>query len=156
MRNNFMEQNSEQDIQQLLQIREEIHKEIEKISLNVLQLQEATNVEYFKVFETLSQSVQEQLKATLKNAAFEIAELTAEDLLKRVESQIKNILGNLDQSVQEAKTVLENVPRKNTIKTASIFMLLLLLSLSIGFCMGGYYYEKRSCLLSRAFLKSVK
>ena len=151
-----MEQN-EQDLQRFLQIREEIHKEIEKIQPNVLLLQETTNRfgAHFSVFEKLSQNAQEQIKSTLKNAALDMAELGAEELSKRVEDQIQNILINLDQSVCEARSILESVSKKNTLKTITIVTLLILLSLSIGFGLGGYYYEKRSYSLSREFLKPI-
>lgn len=152
-----MEQN-EQDLQRFLQIREEIHKEIEKIQPNVFLLQEATNrfVAHSNVFEKLSQNAQEQIKSTLKNASFEMAELGAEELSKRVEDQIQNILTNLNQSVCEARSILESISKKNTLKTVTIVILLVLLSLSIGFWLGAYYYEKRSYSLSREFLKSVR
>ena len=152
-----MEQN-EQDLQRFLQIREEIHKEIEKIQPNVLLLQEATYrfVAHSTVFEKLSQNAQEQIKSTLKNAALEMAELGAEELSKRVEDQMQNILTNLDRSVCETKTVFESVSKKNTTKIVIIVTLLVLLSLSIGFGLGAYYYEKRSYALSREFLKSVR
>lgn len=149
---------NEQDLQQLIQIREEIHKEIEKIPLNVLQLQEVSNrfVGHFKVFEGLSQNIQDQLKATIRSAAFEMAELASEEFIKRVDGQVQCTLGNLDQSINESREILENVSRKNTLKTIAIVTLLILLSLSIGFRLGAYYYEKRSYALSREFLKSHK
>lgn len=148
---------NEQDLQQLIQIREEIHKEIEKIPLNVLQLQEVSNrfVGHFKVFESLSQNIQDQLKSTIRSAAFEMAELASEEFIKHTEPQVHSILKNLHQyqCADDASLALESISRKNTLKTISICSLIALLSLSIGFSIGGYYYDKRSYELSKKFLR---
>ncbi len=151
-------ENNEEEFQQLLQIREEIHQELEKIPPLVLQLQEITNrfVKELKVLESLSQNTQDQLKATIKNASFEMAELATEELSRKIEDQIQSILGILDKSVREAKVNFESVSKRNIWKTVTTITLLVLLSLSLGFCIGGYYYEKRSYSLSKEFLKMNK
>lgn len=151
-----MEQNK-QDIQRFMQIREEIHQEIEKIPPIVLQLQEMTNrfVGHFKIFETLSQNAQDQLKATIRNASFEMADLASEEFMKRIESQVQRTLSSLDQSVIEAKEVLGKVSRGSFLKMTFLITLLILLSLSTGFILGGYYYENKSHRLIKSMLENA-
>ena len=148
---------NEQDLQRFMQIREEIHNELEKIPPLVLQLQEMTHRVhgYFKVFESLSQNAQDQLKATIKNASFEMAELAAEEFMQRIENQVHSVLADLEQSVTETRRVLKKMTKKNALKIIFIGAFLVSLSFAIGFILGGTYYEKKSQVLLQEFLKPL-
>ena len=104
---------NEQDIQQLIHIRDEIHEEIKKIGSHTASLHNATTslLSQVDVFKSLSQTAQEQMKASINDASLDMAHRVSEALSSnfssKLEVQIEGILTTLDQSVQYARKTLD-------------------------------------------------
>jgi hypothetical protein len=135
---------NEQDIQQFMQIRDEIHEEIKKIGSHTASLQDATKslLSQVDVFKSLSQTAQEQMKAIINDASHDMAHTVSEDLYSKLEGKVQEILTPLDQSVQYARRTLD------VSKGVKLRKLVLLCSIGGLFCcfMGaslGYFYAKR-------------
>lgn len=146
----------ETDIQRFMQIREEIHAEIEKIEPSVALLQDTAKkvTAHFEVFQKLSQNAQEQIKSTIKAASFELAELAAEQFYSKIEDQIQNEILMLSESVQNARKALGNIERTNKAKNILIAVLGALVMLMGSFGAGYFYNKKATYSLSKEVLET--
>lgn len=146
---------NEQDIQQAMQIRDEIHEEIKKIGSHTASLQDATKslLSQVDVFKSLSQTAQEHMRKTINDASHDMAHTVSDVLYAKLEGKVQEILTPLDESVQYARRTLD-VSKKIKIRKLILFC-------SIGglFCcfMGAsfsYFYARRhNYALPSDFLK---
>jgi len=146
----------ETDIQRFMQIREEIHAEIEKIEPSVALLQDTAKkvTAHFEVFQKLSQNAQEQIKSTIKAASHEMAELAAEQFYSKIENQIQDEILMLSESVQNARKVLETVEKRDKVKNILISVLSVTV-IVMGSFGGGYFYNKKTTYsLSKEILET--
>lgn len=150
-----MKQN-EQEIQRGLQIREDIHHEIEKIGPSILLLQDTARhvTAQFEGFQKLVQNTQEQMKSIIKEASFEMAEAASGQFYSKIQDQVQNEVSALNQSVQTARKVLDAIETKGNLKTVLIVILSALIMIMGSFGLGYFYNKKTTYSLSKEVLET--
>lgn len=132
------------------------------LCLNILSLKKALQevtkrvAAHFDIFQKISQTAQDQIKATLKQFSREIAEIAAEELAEKVENQVQDALRDLEQSIQNAKRDLEGLSIRNKGKLILIFLLGIGLTALGGFIGGYFYHQKKSPYSSKEILNAYQ
>lgn len=117
---------------------------LDKIEPAVAQLHEATKTihEQVESFKDLSQTTQEQIKSSLKEATKTIAETVAKEIASVAEKQIHEILQPLDRSAQYALRALHDTKIRKRLRMAGFFCLAFIVAGMAGFG-AGYVYGKK-------------
>jgi hypothetical protein len=125
---------------------EQFIETLDKIEPAVAQLHEATKTihEQVEIFKSLSQTAQEQIKSSLKEATKNIAETVAKDIASATEKQIHGILEPLDRSAQYALRALHDTKLRKRLRVTVFFCLAFIVVGMVGFG-AGYIYAKKPC-----------
>ncbi|MBX9621905.1 MAG: hypothetical protein K2X28_07800 [Alphaproteobacteria bacterium] len=143
--NDLKQHEFENDIQRFMQIREQVHEEIKKISTYATTLDQTNKrlVAHFDVFEKLSQETQEHMKVVIKEAAREMARESAQQFSQLIKDSIIHRLLELDRSVQNAQSVLDETMGDKYKKLVFFCFISVVFSGLIGLG-GGYFYAKQN------------
>ncbi|MBY0273569.1 MAG: hypothetical protein K2X02_09250 [Alphaproteobacteria bacterium] len=143
--NDLKQHEFENDIQRFMQIREQVHEEIKKISTYATTLDQTNKrlVAHFDVFKKLSEETQEHMKVVIKEAAREMARESAQQFSQLIKDVITHRLLDLDRSIQNAQRVLNETMGDKYKKLVLFCFISIVFSGLIGLG-GGYYYAKRN------------
>ena len=143
--NDLIQHEFENDIQRFMQIREQVHEEIKKISTYATTLDQTNKrlVAHFDVFEKLSEETQEHMKVVIKEAAREMARESAQQFSQLIKDSITHRLLELDRSVQNAQSVLDETMGDKYKKLVLFCFIGVVFSGLIGLG-GGYFYAKQN------------
>ncbi|OJW46906.1 MAG: hypothetical protein BGO67_07290 [Alphaproteobacteria bacterium 41-28] len=145
----------EQNIQRYLQIREDIHEEIKKISPSVAAFQDTVQrfAAQLEELQKLSQTTQDHIKSAIKSAALEMADIASGEFSEKTEDKINIIITNLDHSVKNARKALD-VSAKTKMRKMLLFTFTgILLSGFMGFGGGFLYCKRNAYYLPADFIK---
>ena len=143
--NDLKQHEFENDIQRFMQIREQVHEEIKKISTYATTLDQTNKrlVAHFDVFEKLSEETQEHMKVVIKEAAREMARESAQQFSQLIKDSITHRLLDLDRSVKNAQRVLDETMEDKYTKLTFFCFIGVIFSCLLGLG-GGYYFAKQN------------
>lgn len=146
---------NDQDIQQFMQIRDEIHEEIKKIGPFIIALQDATKglLSQVDVFKTLSQTAQEHMRKTINDASHDMAYTVSDVLYSKLEGKVQEILTPLDESAQYARRTLDVSKKSKTRKLILLCSIGGLFCSFIGASFGYFYARSHNYALPSNFIK---
>lgn len=126
-------------------IGEEFTETLDKIEPAIAQLHEATRTIYEQVesLKGFSQSAQEQIQFSLKEAAKTIAETVAKDITVTAEKQLHEILQPVEHSAQYALRALHGTKLRKHLRLAGFFCLSCLVTGLVGFGAGYVQGQKQ-------------
>ena len=135
----------EQEIHRFIQIRNEIQGEINKISPCVANLQETGKllVSHFEVFRQISKNTQDQMPIIIQAASQTMAKTISDEASQLIKNALEEKITALDQSVQNASQILNEIMGSKYRKLFLFSFLGLLLTGFISFG-GGYFYAKQN------------
>ncbi len=141
--NDQMMKQEERELQRYLQIRDQMQDEIKSVKEQVEQLREITKrfIAHFDVFERLSEDAREQIRLEIRNAACEMARLTASEISSLIHEKVDATAKRLNQTVSEAEKGLSRLNKHNNKRLLLIAGLACLLCLSAGFGLALLYFR---------------
>ena len=155
--NDLQQHEIENDIQRLMQIREEAHQEIKKIGAYVATL-DATNkrlVANFDVFEKLSKKAEDQIYLTIKTAGHDLMEESTKLFSPMIENLPREQILKLEQAIRTAeKTLCAAVEEKNN-RPFYYTLLGWLFLISIGFGIGSIISHRSTTVLPQDFIEKI-
>ncbi len=145
----------EQEIQRFMQIRNDIQQEISKIPSACANLQESGKllISHFEVFRQISKNTEDKMPAIIQAASHTMAKTVSDEASQLIKKALEEKISSLDQSVQNAKQIL-NESRSSKYRKLFLFSLLgFFMSILISFG-GGYFYAKQNTyVLPTDFIK---
>lgn len=126
-------------------IGEEFTETLDKIEPAIAQLHEATRTihEQVESLKGFSQSAQEQIQSSLKEATKTIAETVTKEIASAAEKQLHEILQPLDRSAQYALRALHDTKIRKRVRMAGFLCLSCLVMGLVGFGAGYMWKQKQ-------------
>ncbi len=105
----FQTHELEHDIQRFMQVREQIHSEVNKIGAHVRTLEETNKrlIAHFDVFEKMSEQAQSDISKSIKAGAREMGHAAAEDFSQIIKGVLAHRLTELSQAAENARAILD-------------------------------------------------
>lgn len=146
------------DIQRFMQIRDEIHDEIKKISPTIEHLKETTKrfIAHFEVFKIVSSNTERELASAIKNAAEEMAFGAAASFQELTQTHLEEAIKKLDGSIKVAQRNLEAATKVNHKKWWGMMCIACLFCGAISFTVGAFWANKNHTPLSPKALQTYQ
>jgi ElaB/YqjD/DUF883 family membrane-anchored ribosome-binding protein len=146
------------NIQRFIQIRDEIHEEIKKITPNVDLLRETTKrfIAHFDVFKELSSNAEKQLESVIKNAAEEMAAFSSHRFQELTQAPLEEVIWKLSDSAKTAQERLDATTKINHKKYWGMVCIASLLWGVVGFSAGSFFTNKHHPPLSPQVLQTYQ
>lgn len=155
--NDLQQHEIENDIQRLMQIREEAHEEIKKIRAYVATL-DATNkrlVAHFDVLEKLSKMAEDQIYLTIKTAGHDLMQEATKLFSPMIETLLREQILKLDQSVKTAEKTLYLAMEEKNNRPFYHTLLGWLFLVAIGFGIGSIISHRNTPVFPQEFIEKI-